>query len=382
MDKHKQIFQGIEKLHEETKTVELATLCSKLPAIPASEIVGLLTGVPPPTKDGMRSVIKRLQEFRKRREQFALAYRLQQSVQVDDPEATEKVMEQIKATEKKEEGEEIIGIDELIKGYEDYQSRGEGIKFGIPSFDRITRGIGEGEVCLVLGYAGTGKSAIAQNVLRNFATNYPNDSAIFFSLEMPRAQLGERILELETGKGREQLHTITDKEKEEIRERNKSIFYIDSPTKDLRSIYRTIVQLKFQGNVRLVIVDFLQRVQSKITDEYDFLRKATKYFKDIAKELKVALILLSQVSRERSGEGWRPLMLRSGRGSGTLEEDADFVLGIYRPELKPGITADEQFKVQDKIMLQMLKSRRTLLVPRIELGFNKDSLRIFELGVD
>ena len=148
----------------------------------------------------------------------------------------------------------------------------------------------------------------------------------------------------------------------------------------LERIYSTIFQLKFQSNVKLVCIDFLTRIDGGDVDEYNFLRRATKYIKDMAKELGVAIIVVAQTGREGGGAGFTPLRLSSARGSGTIEEDADFIFGVHRPELNPMLSPEDRFKVRDQLILQMLGSRRTELIPSLELYFNKTSLRIMEMG--
>ena len=148
----------------------------------------------------------------------------------------------------------------------------------------------------------------------------------------------------------------------------------------LQDIYSTIIQLRFKSNVRLVVIDFLTRIKTNVQDEYNFLRTATQFIKDMAKELDICIIVLTQTGRMAGGGGYFPLKMESGRGSGTIEEDGDFVLGIYDPSKAPNLNPAEEIKVRNTLVLQMLKSRRTAVIPKIELNFDKNSLRLMEMA--
>ena len=240
-------------------------------------------------------------------------------------------------------------------------------------------GIAEGEVLYVIGRAKVAKSVIAQNVLRHFSLYNRDKGAIFFSLEMPPAQLGERTLMIETNMDKHDIKALTEDTKLEIKKRHENIFYVTRATLTLGEIHKVINQFKCRADIKLVVIDFLSRIQTDITEEYDFLRKATKTIKDMAKELGISIIVIAQTGREGGGSGYTPLTLRSGRGSGTIEEDADFILGVYRPELNPLLKEAERLKVRDTVKLQILGSRRTDVIPDIELSFNKRSLRVTEM---
>lgn len=377
---HRKIFAKSCEIYQTQKSIPLALLVSHLPEIPAEDISSLLDGHWTKDNKAVEAYVQRLRDLKRKRQIYILSHKMQDALKHDDSQAVDDIAQAIQ----RERGDmgsksECEAIRDIIKSFEDNQARKGGIRVGIDSLDRVTDGFCEGEVIYLLGRAKVAKSSLAQNFLRYFVIHYPQFGAVFFSFEMPSPQLGERLLGIELDKSMRSI-AATALEKEQVISRYKNVFYITVPTMSLHDIYATIIKLKYKSDVRLVVIDFLTRIKTNIPGEYDFIRGATKALKDFAKELNVVLIVLAQVGREMGGGGWMPLGLQSGRGSGTIEEDGDFILGIYRPELNKDMKDEDRDRWRDVVVLQVLGSRRTEIPNDIYLNFNKHSLRMNELA--
>lgn len=375
---HKWIYRTILKLVQDQASVSLPLISSLLPTIPAFYISKLVEGVPSVREENVLDLVKRLKEYKQKRRIYVLTSEIQQSLVRDDLGRVDEIITKIKKEGLSEADTPAATAEDLMHAYEEYIAKGEGIKSGIPTLDKLLRGVGEGEVLYLLGRK-IGKSTFIQNWLRYFVINYPQYGAIFFSLEMPQSQIAERTIQIEKDVSQDDARSMGLLEKEAVAKDYKNIFYITKAAISLSDIQRIIIQLKFRANIKLVIVDFLTRLKTHVQDEEEYLSYATRVIKDMAKELEIAVIIISQVNRGAGEEGGTPLTMQAGRGSGTIEENADFVLGVYRPEENPHLRAEDRGKWKDIMVLQILASRRTATGVNIYLHFDKGSLRIREI---
>ena len=381
MERNKKIYRKMCSLLEAGKQIDLISLAEAFkddPAINTISLSALVEGVPKSSVENIGTHVATLKELYKKRQLDIQAMTIREALKQGDMERLEKAVENIRKNGDLGEEANALNVGDLILGYDKFKALGGGVHLGIPSFDGEADGLAGGEVMYLLARAKVIKSVFAQNVLRNFTMKHAGDGAIFFSLEMNPPQLGERLLQIESGKSI--LDNVTDQDREEIVDRHQNIFYITKAAISLSDIHSTIVSLKYKSNIRLVIIDFLTRIKTHMQGEYDFLRHATTFLKDMAKELNIALLVLAQVGREWGGDGSTPLSLRSARGSGTIEEDADFIFGAYRPELANNITPQRLDIVKDRVVLQCLGARRIRKLRDIWLYFDKQTLRLKEVS--
>ncbi len=227
-----------------------------------------------------------------------------------------------------------------------------GIASGFTSLDRITSGWQRSDLVIIAARPGMGKTAFVVSALRNAAVQFKTPVAIF-SLEMSSVQLVHRMVsaeaELESDKLRkgnleayewQQLISKTGKLSEA------PIFIDDTPALsilELRAKCRRLVQ---QHGVSLVVIDYLQLMSGDSSknsggNREQEIASISRALKGIAKELNIPVIALSQLSRavETRGGDKRP-QLSDLRESGSIEQDADMVMFLYRPEYY-GMTQDE-----------------------------------------
>lgn len=237
-------------------------------------------------------------------------------------------------------------IKEAIQKIEDI-SKKEGLS-GVPSgftgVDRVTSGWQPSDLVILAARPGMGKTAFVLSMARNMAIDHNMPVAVF-SLEMSSVQLITRLISSETGLNSEKLRkgNLGDHEWQQLLTKVKNLekaplFIDDTPAIsvfDLRAKCRRLVSMH---NVRLIVIDYLQLMtaggqSNKGGNREQEISTISRSLKSIAKELNVPVIALSQLSRavETRGGNKRPL-LSDLRESGAIEQDADIVSFIYRPE--------------------------------------------------
>ncbi|NQX84353.1 MAG: replicative DNA helicase [Flavobacteriaceae bacterium] len=217
-----------------------------------------------------------------------------------------------------------------------------GIATGFDKLDKLTSGWQPSDLIIVAARPGMGKTALTLTMARNIAVNQ-NVGVAFFSLEMASVQLITRLISSETGLSSEKLRTgkLEKHEWEQLNVKVKALekapLYIDdTPSLSIFDLRAKARRLKSQHDIQLIIIDYLQLMTgggSHGGNREQEISMISRNLKALAKELNVPVIALSQLSRavETRGGSKRPL-LSDLRESGAIEQDADIVSFIYRPE--------------------------------------------------
>ncbi len=218
-----------------------------------------------------------------------------------------------------------------------------GIPSGFDKLDRLTSGWQPSDLIIVAARPGMGKTALTLSMARNIAVNSGNAVA-FFSLEMSSVQLITRLISSETGLSSEKLRTgkLEKHEWEQLNVKVKALekaplFIDDTPSLSIFDLRAKARRLASQHKIKLIIIDYLQLMTAggsqKGGNREQEISTISRNLKALAKELDVPVIALSQLSRavETRGGSKRPI-LSDLRESGAIEQDADIVSFIYRPE--------------------------------------------------
>ena len=218
-----------------------------------------------------------------------------------------------------------------------------GIPSGFAKLDRLTSGWQESDLIIVASRPGMGKTALTLSMARNMAVNN-NIPVAFFSLEMSSVQLITRLISSETGLSSEKLRTgrLEKHEWEQLNVKVKGLekaplFIDDTPSLSIFDLRAKARRLASQHGIKLIVIDYLQLMTAgsnmKGGNREQEISTISRNLKALAKELSVPVIALSQLSRavETRGGSKRPL-LSDLRESGAIEQDADIVSFIYRPE--------------------------------------------------
>ncbi len=237
-------------------------------------------------------------------------------------------------------------LNETFAEIDSYRDRSDGLSglaSGYTEIDKCTLGWQKSDLIIVAARPAMGKTAFVLTMARNMTVDH-NIPVAFFSLEMSSVQLAKRLLVAETGLSSDQIRggkRLAEHELIQIKERTKALakapLYIDSTPSlsiyEFRSKARKLVR---NANVKMIIIDYLQLMTGP--PELRGMREQevaniSRSLKSIAKELSIPIIALSQLSRavEVRGGARRP-QLSDLRESGSIEQDADIVLFIHRPD--------------------------------------------------
>ena len=221
-----------------------------------------------------------------------------------------------------------------------------GLKTGLSDFDKKIGGLHKSDLIIIAGRPSMGKTAFATNIASNICNKKINNkktNVLFFSLEMSSEQLATRVLSEISQISSEGIRTgnlsKTDFEKiikasEKLKEL--SLFIDDSPALTISSIRTRSRRLKRKHGLDLIIIDYLQLISGESKNLNDNRVKEisdiTRGLKAIAKELNIPVVALSQLSRKVEEREEKRPQLADLRESGSIEQDADLVVFLYREE--------------------------------------------------
>ena len=356
-DAHKYIFEAIFKLFENSEPIDLLTVSSQLKKDEKLEMVGgdfyLISLTQRVSSSAhiefhariilqkyiQRSLIKISNEI------IEEAYDETKDVfdLLDNAEA--KLYEVTQGNVKKStETAQSLVIQAKKKIEEISNKEGlSGIPTGFDKLDKLTSGWQPSDLIIVAARPGMGKTALTLTMARNIAVDF-NQPVAFFSLEMSSVQLITRLISSETGLSSEKLRTgkLEKHEWEQLNVKVKTLekapLYIDdTPSLSIFDLRAKARRLASQYGIKMIMIDYLQLMTAggsqKGGNREQEISMISRNLKALAKELNVPVIALSQLSRavETRGGSKRPL-LSDLRESGAIEQDADIVSFIYRPE--------------------------------------------------
>lgn len=226
-----------------------------------------------------------------------------------------------------------------------------GVPSGFTALDRITGGWQKSDLLILAARPGMGKTAFVVTMAKNAAVDFNKPVAIF-SLEMSSIQLVKRLISSETELAQDKIlkGNLENHEFVQLNERIKKLataplFIDDTPALSIFELRAKARRLKENQKVELIIIDYLQLMSGgpdgKGNREQE-ISQISRGLKSLSKELEIPIIALSQLSRQvenRPGGSKRP-QLSDLRESGAIEQDADMVMFIYRPEYY-GLEVDE-----------------------------------------
>ena len=237
-----------------------------------------------------------------------------------------------------------LALNELTE-MRDSQDELQGVPCGIRAIDEKTGGWQKSDLVILAARPGMGKTSFVLSVARNAAIDFDRPVA-FFSLEMSATQLVHRLFSIESGVPSDRISkgTLSDVEWTKLWENvsrlnSANLIIDDTPELSVFDLRAKCRRLKHTYDIQMIIIDYLQLMQAGSDNskhggnreqEISYISRSLKA---LAKELNVPVIALSQLSRavETRGGSKRP-QLSDLRESGSIEQDADMVLFIYRPE--------------------------------------------------
>ncbi len=283
----------------------------------------------------------------------------------------------------------LKSIEEAGKNKEAFS----GVPSGFVAIDRETLGWQPSDLVILAARPAMGKTAFVLTMARNITVDHERPVAVF-SLEMSAEQLMKRLIIAESGLDGTAVKSgkLTPDQWRHLESSTKPLgmapLYIDdTPALSIYEFRSKARRLKLHNNIQLIIIDYLQLMtaaesgQNKGNREQE-VAQISRTLKAIAKELNVPIIALSQLSRqtELRGGNKRP-QLSDLRESGAIEQDADIVAFIHRPEYY-GITEDEQGQSTAGMAEFILAKHRNGSVGTINLRFRKEQARFLDYDAD
>jgi replicative DNA helicase len=275
---------------------------------------------------------------------------------------------------------DITGIDTAVLGaltrIEDLrknESHMTGIPSGFNELDRITHGWQNSDLIIVAARPSVGKTALAINFLRS--ANVP---ALFFSMEMGTEQLIRRMLSAESKVFMDSIQSgrVSDGEVKSIYNAAESlaktnIYFDDTPGLTVNDLKARARRAKRKKNIGIIFIDYMQLMsgESKGQNREQEISTISRNLKALAKELNVPIISLSQLSRKVEERSDKEPQLSDLRESGAIEQDADMVMFIYRPEYY-GIDTDENGESTDGLTIVKIAKHRNGSLDTIKLKAN------------
>ena len=258
-----------------------------------------------------------------------------------------------------------------------------GLKSGFDDLDSLIQGFQKSDLIIIAGRPSMGKTALSLNI----ATNIIQTSKLpilFFSLEMSKEQIMYRLLAMETNINQIRLRNGKLNQNDWIKVNRMinifsklPLFIDDASNLSIQNIRSKIKTLIFEQNqVGLVIIDYLQLMQNsklKLENRVQELSQITRSLKIIAREFNIPIIALSQLSRNVENRLEKRPVLSDLRESGSIEQDADLVLMLYRKDSSNDINLD-----QDDIELIIAKQRNGP-TGTVKLQFHKKSNKFISI---
>ncbi len=353
---NKIIFSAIVNLYNRSEPVDIITVKSELSSIGKLEAVGgleYLAELPEkvPTTANVEKYIKIVEEkailrnlIKTANDIISMGYDETQEVDTIMDQAEKKIFDTIQS--RNQTGYSSIKdilVDTFIELEQLYNQKQHvtGITTGFIDLDEKTAGLHNSDLILVAARPAMGKSAFAINLATNAALK-GNVGVAYFSLEMSKEQVTSRILCSEAMVDSNKVRTGTIDDEEWTKLANASgelsetkIYIDDTPGISIMEIRAKCRKLKLEKDIGLVVIDYLQLVQGsgkRGASREQEIAEISRSLKILAKEINVPVIALSQLSRAPEQRPDHRPMLSDLRESGSIEQDADIVIFLYRDD--------------------------------------------------
>jgi len=261
-----------------------------------------------------------------------------------------------------------------------------GLSSGFYDLDSIIQGFQKSDLIIIAGRPSMGKTALSLNIMLNIIKNLELP-VLFFSLEMSKEQIMYRLLSMETNISQIRLKSgkLYDQDWSKLTQTIQSIskfpFFIDDTSnlsiQDIRLKLKTL--LFEQNKIGLIIIDYLQLMKSsnlRIDNRVQELSEITRSLKILAREFNIPVIALSQLSRSIENRIDKRPMLSDLRESGSIEQDADLVLMLYRNQL----ANQNHINTSDTQSIELIVAKqRNGPTGTIKLNFDQNINKFFSL---
>lgn len=356
-DDHKLIYQAMLKLYEKRMPIDVVTLSEELEKTGSFETIGgatylttLVNAVPTASHVAhYAEIIKQKATLRRLISASNKISELSYSDEADVAHVLDEAEQSLFSVSQQQLRQNFVPIKDILsETFEriDELHKNKGVLRGVPSgfrdLDNVLSGFQDSDLVIIAARPSMGKTAIVTNIAIHAAIKEKR-SIGFFALEMSREQLADRLISLESGVDSWKIRTgnLSDEDFPKIGYAmgtlaEASLYIDDSPTLSVMEIRSKCRRLQIEHGLDMVVVDYLQLMEGRNRGG-DFNRvqeisEISRSLKTLARELNVPVIALSQLSRAVEARPDKRPMLSDLRESGSIEQDADVVIFIYRDD--------------------------------------------------
>lgn len=305
---------------------------------------------------------------------------------LDDAERRVLQVTRVRQTSEFRSGSEVLqSVLENIRKMADNHSSITGVATGFTDLDRVTHGFQRNDLIILAARPSMGKTAFALNLAMNIAQIQRDEAVAIFSLEMPAEQLISRILSAKSLVQGSNIRTgmLNSNEWNQINEavtelKKAKLFIDDTPGVRVSDIFSKCRQLKSEHGLSCVVIDYIQLITGSgknRENRQQEVSEISRNLKALARELKVPVIALSQLSRSvESREDKRPMM-SDLRESGALEQDADLIMMLYRHNYYLKAEEKEEARLKNggyEVVEVNIAKHRNGAVRKVDIGFKPD----------
>jgi replicative DNA helicase len=250
------------------------------------------------------------------------------------------------------------------------------VNTGFPTFDKLTDDYQYGEIIAIMARTTVGKTFLGLNILSHLINSAQENKIGFFSLEMDKGPLAERMMQIYFNLSRHEVHSqrmAGGLNEDEFLKRHDSL-------RVYKFVYSVaeIERLVEKDGLKIIFIDFLQLIKAGSgSGSYEVTTNKIVDLKELAKNRGLIIFLLVQISR-KGGGGWEKVTIDMARESGAIEEICDFIIGMWDPNLNPRVTEKQRAESQGNLYMKLLKNKRGPTV-FVEAKFSRDSGRILEI---
>ncbi|GIQ70456.1 replicative DNA helicase [Xylanibacillus composti] len=386
---HQSIYEAMLELAEEQEPVDLVTLTARLKDKQLLEEIGGITYLTElanavPTAANVDYYARLIEEKSLLRRLIRAATQIASSGYASEEDVTSllsdaemRIMEI--ANRKKSSGfiairDVVMEVFERVEFLNQNKGGTTGIPSGFPDLDKMTSGFQRSDLIIVAARPSVGKTAFALNIAQNVGVRAKETVAIF-SLEMSAAQLVQRMVcaESNVDAGRMRTGYLEGDDWEKLTMAigtlsEASIYIDDSPSITVADIRAKCRRLKKEKGLGMILIDYLQLIQGrgKGDNRQQEVSEISRTLKQIARELEVPVIALSQLSRGVEQRQDKRPMMSDLRESGSIEQDADIVAFLYRDDYY------DQESEKKNIIEIIISKQRNGPVGTVELVFLKN----------
>ncbi len=382
-DAHRKIYQAMLALYEKNEPVDVITLSDELKKRNELDDVGgtyYLTELAAmvPSSANIEYHLKIIRDKAVLRQLIVVSSSIIKSA-YEEGEDAERILDTAEAEvlgvsqASRQKSYELIKplimetIHELEKLHQTSKEGITGVASGYRDLDNILAGFQKSDLIILAGRPSMGKTAFALNLARNAAVDH-NVPIGFFSLEMSNQQLVQRLLCMESEVDSQRLRTGRLKESEwpKLSRRigrlvEAPIYIDDTPSMNIMKLRARARRMVTEKKVGFIIVDYLQLMEGPkgIESRQQEISYISRSLKTLSKELQVPILALSQLSRAVEARTDRRPTLADLRESGAIEQDADVVMFVYRPEVYgiPNFDDDEKTPTENMVEIIIGKHR-------------------------